>query len=75
MGEPGKAAMKLISLAKAATYGGKTVTDITIALPAITSPWWIAYIETWSAVYLAIGGATLVTIRIALAIREWRRNK
>lgn len=42
---------------------------------AASSPWWLKYVEEGAAVYIAIGGAILITIRVALAIKEWRRNQ
>jgi hypothetical protein len=42
---------------------------------AASSPWWLRYLEDYAAAYIAIGGAILVTIRVAIAYRDWRRNK
>jgi hypothetical protein len=48
--------------------------DAAIAAGAITSPWWLQLFEQASHVYFIIGGAVLLTIRLALAIREWRKR-
>ena len=40
-----------------------------------SSPWWLHYLEDYGAAYIALGGAILVTIRIVIAIREWRRDR
>ena len=52
----------------------KGITDALISLPAIASPFYFTHIEQWMSIYLAIGGGVLLTIRIGLAIREWRNR-
>ena len=50
-------------------------TDIATGVAAITSPLWLRWLEYGAATYIAIGGVILITIRVAIGIREWRRNK
>jgi hypothetical protein len=47
--------------------------DAAIGLGSVTAPWWLDLFNQATHVYFIIGGAVLLTLRIALAVRDWRR--
>jgi len=49
--------------------------DGAIVTLGFTAPWWVNLFESWAHVYMWAGGAILLTLRIAIAWREWRRRK
>jgi hypothetical protein len=53
----------------------KEALDAIIGVGAVSSPIWIRLIETGFAVVMALGGAILLALRIALAVREWREGR
>lgn len=55
----------------------KNTLDTTIGMGGITSPFWYKWLHSaneLAAFITIIGGAILILLRIALAIREWRRG-
>jgi predicted ferric reductase len=50
-------------------------TDIATGVAAVTSPLWLRWLEYGAAAYIAIGGIILITIRVAIAYRNWRRKQ
>jgi hypothetical protein len=52
----------------------RTSFDVALGTTAATSPIWVQYIQTGATVVAAIGGATLVLIRVWIAIKDLRRN-
>jgi hypothetical protein len=48
--------------------------DGAIAVGSVTAPWWLELFNQASHVYFIVGGAILLTLRIALAVRDWRRR-
>lgn len=53
----------------------KNAIDGTLGTLGVSSPIWLQYIETGSKTIVLIGGAMLVVIRVAIAIRDWRNGK
>lgn len=53
----------------------RAATDTVVAAGAITAFEWYRYFADGLAVFMAIGGAVLLGIRLALALREWRRGR
>lgn len=50
--------------------------DIGIGGGALTVPLWVHQLEAWAQVFVLIGGAVLLALRLALAWRDLRkRNK
>jgi hypothetical protein len=48
--------------------------DVAIGGAAATYPWWVQLLENVSHAYIVVGGVVLVTVRVAIAIRDWRRR-
>lgn len=53
----------------------KMAIDGTIAVGAVTSPFWMQALQTGVGVFMLLGGAFLLGLRILIAWREWRANK
>ena len=53
----------------------RTPLDATVASIAVSSPLWYQYIETALGIFMLVGGATLLTLRLAIAWREWKQGK
>ncbi len=53
-----------------------TKADIVIGTVAASTPMWLApaWLENIYMGYMMAGGAILVTIRVALSVREWLRG-
>lgn len=49
----------------------KQVIDHTIALTALASPWWLQVLQNGAAIFMLVGGAVLLSLRILIAFREW----
>lgn len=49
--------------------------DVTVGTAAVTSPWWMHVVEQGFSFYLYVGGGLLLTLRIMLAVRDWRRGR
>lgn len=50
----------------------KTPLDTIIGSVAVSSPLWYQWIETGLGVFMLIGGAALLCLRLAIAWREWK---
>lgn len=50
------------------------VPDISLGSAAVTSPIWLQYLESGSKTVALVGGAVLIVIRVAIAIRDWRNG-
>jgi hypothetical protein len=48
--------------------------DIGFSAGAITLPLWLQYVMEAGQIIAVVGGITLLAIRIALALREWKRG-
>ena len=46
--------------------------DPVLAAGAVSSPWWLAYLNDVGNVIAVVLGVVLLLIRIAISIREWR---
>ena len=55
----------------------KTATDVAIGAGATASgaAVWFDWIQHGAAIIAAVGGAALVMVRLAIAIRDWRNDK
>lgn len=53
----------------------RAVTDIATAAGALSSPWWLDLIHYGYQGSMAAGGAVLLLLRLAVALREWRQGK
>lgn len=53
----------------------QSVVDTTIATSALSSPLWLQAIEEGFHAYVLIGGCILLTLRIILAVRDFRAKK
>ena len=52
----------------------KTVVDLSVGAGAVTMPWWWVKLTSGLELVIAVGGVCLVSIRLAIAIREWRQK-
>lgn len=48
--------------------------DVPIGVGAVSLPVWIEYLKEGAVAVTAVGGAILVGIRIAVAIRDYRKK-
>jgi hypothetical protein len=53
--------------------GKPAIVDLSVGAGALTVPWWIT-IQSGLEFSIAVGGAVLVIVRIAIAIREWKKK-
>lgn len=53
----------------------KHLADYGLAAGAVTSPFWLQMLERGFGLFMLVGGALLLTLRIAIALREWREKK
>ena len=51
------------------------IPDAVLATGALTTPLWLQQVEEAFAIYLLLGGAVLLTMRIVAMIRDLRRGK
>ena len=51
----------------------QTYVDTALAAGAVTSPFWLTLLQSGVEIYIALGGALLLTIRLGVAWRDWRR--
>lgn len=49
--------------------------DGAVGAASIAAPWWLQLFNEGMHVVVVIGGAVLLALRIALAVREWRRRR
>lgn len=54
---------------------GKQAFDYAVGTSAVTSPAWLPLLNEIAALVALYGGAVLVLIRIAIAVREWWDKK
>jgi len=50
------------------------VIDGAVAVGAMTLPWWAQLLGEWVALAISVLWLGLLIIRIALAVREWKRG-
>lgn len=53
----------------------KTITDSIIGTGALSTPFWLESFQYGMTVFMLVGGAVLLVLRIALAWREWRKKE
>ena len=53
----------------------KTAIDGTLGVGAVTSPFWLNWLETGLGLFMLVGGAVLLILRLLIAWREWRDSK
>ena len=51
------------------------IPDGMIATGALTTPIWLQQVEEAFAIYILVGGAALLTLRIIAMIRDFRKDK
>lgn len=49
--------------------------DAALGTGAVTSPIWLQYIQDGLGLFMLIGGAVLLLLRLMIAWREWRNSK
>lgn len=54
---------------------GKEAIDGLLGVGAVTAPFWVKLVETGFTIGMALGGAVLLALRIAIAWREWRAGR
>ncbi|NIA67766.1 hypothetical protein HBA54_04110 [Pelagibius litoralis] len=55
----------------------KASVDGTLGVGAVSSPFWVAWLEALRdglGFYMLFGGAVLLTLRLAIAWRDWRQS-
>lgn len=53
----------------------RNVSDGAIGTATVTAPVWMQHLQTDTALFMSLGGVLLLAIRLAIAIREWRRGR
>lgn len=53
----------------------KTALDGTLATYGVSAPLWLEYVQSGFSLFMLIGGAALLTLRLAIAWREWQQGK
>jgi len=56
------------------TENNNLVIDGAVAVGAMTLPWWAQLLGEWVALAISVLWLGLLIIRIALAVREWRKS-
>lgn len=51
------------------------MTDFGVGGVAVSVPLWLQYLELWAQAFVLIGGAVLLALRLALAVRDLRRKE
>ena len=51
----------------------KTVVDLSVGAGAITMPWWIQ-LTSGLELLIAVGGLALISLRLAMAFKEWKQK-
>jgi hypothetical protein len=58
-----------------ATYEPNVIADYAVGTSAVTTPLWMTALEQGIGWYVFIGGAILVTLRVAIAVKELLSKK
>lgn len=53
----------------------KTILDVSLGASAVTSPYWLEALNTGLGLAMAVVGLTLLTLRLVLAWREYKRGQ
>jgi hypothetical protein len=51
----------------------KTAIDLSVGAGAVSIPWWIQ-LTSGLELLIAIGGVFLISVRLAMAFREWKQK-
>lgn len=51
----------------------KTAIDLSVGAGAVTVPWWVD-LTAGLELLIAVGGLALISFRLAMAYREWRKK-
>ncbi len=54
---------------------GRLATDFGVGGTAVTVPLWLQHLEIWAQAFVLVGGAVLLVLRIAGALRDLRRKE
>jgi hypothetical protein len=54
---------------------GPEMADVALATTAISSPFWLEAVANGLHLYIAVGGAILLTFRVIKAIKDCRKGK
>jgi hypothetical protein len=54
---------------------GKEALDGILGVGAVSSPIWLQYLQTGFGLFMLVGGAVLLALRLAIAWREWQAGK
>lgn len=54
---------------------GRAVTDFGVGGTAVTVPLWLQHLEVWAQAFVLVGGAVLLVLRIAGALRDLRKKE
>jgi len=57
------------------TEPGKQSLDGAIVAVSLASPWWLQALQQGVGLFMLLGGAALLTLRLAIAWREWRQGR
>ena len=52
----------------------KTTIDLSVGAGAISVPWWI-HLTSGLELVIAVGGVTLIGLRLVMAFKEWRNRE
>lgn len=55
--------------------GARNAIDGTLGLGAVTSPFWLSWVENGLGIFMLVGGAVLLTLRLMITWRQWRAGK
>jgi len=53
----------------------KTILDVSLGASAIASPYWLQLLNTGLGMAMLIGGVVLLTLRLLISWREYKRGK
>ena len=53
----------------------RTAIDGTVAAGAVTSPLWLQAVQTYTGLFMLLGGAALLILRLLITWREWQRPR
>lgn len=54
---------------------GRAIADFGVGGIAVTVPLWLQQLEIWAQAFVLVGGAVLLALRIAGAVRDLRRKE
>ena len=57
------------------TEPSKQALDGAIVAVSLASPWWLQALQQGVGLFMLLGGAVLLALRLAIAWREWRQGQ